>query len=109
MKIVEFLVFCLATWRVSSLLVNEEGPFYVFKRLRESVGIEHDEAGNVFMIPGTFFAGILSCVWCSSMWVGFGWVVFWLTVPWLALLWAMGLAFSAGAILIEGIVRRLEG
>ena len=70
MTLVELIVFGLATWRISSLLVDEPGPFRMFIRLRELVGITHDADDNVEMIPGGLLPGILSCVWCCSMWVG---------------------------------------
>lgn len=43
----------LATWRLSSLLVQESGPFDVFGKLRGK----------------TTVGGMLDCVWCTSIWV----------------------------------------
>jgi len=102
---VEFLVFGLATWRASSLLVNEDGPWKVFFRLRKLAGIQHDEDGKPLMIPDRFLAGILSCVWCCSMWTATGWLLFWMGFPDAAKTIATALAFSAVAIGMERWVR----
>lgn len=101
----EFLLFGLATWRISSLLVHEDGPWKAFRRLREWAGIQHDEAGEILMIPDGFFAGVLSCVWCCSMWAAAGWVGLWMVVPGAAEVAATVLALSAAAIGMERAVR----
>lgn len=99
------LVYVLATWRISSLLVNEGGPGSIFRRLREWAGITHDEQGNKVIIPDTFLGGVFSCVWCSSVWVGAGWVGLDLLWPEGAGLIAAALALSAGAVMVEKWVR----
>lgn len=43
----------LATWRLTSLLVQEDGPARLFARLRAF----------------STFGGVLECVWCCSVWV----------------------------------------
>lgn len=55
-----FLVFSLAVWRLSSLLVKEEGPWHVFDRIRRRAGVY-----NVGEMSVT--AELLSCVWCTSI------------------------------------------
>lgn len=100
MSLVDFFIYGFATWRVASLLVQEDGPWGVFMKLRELAGIEHDD-GEVFIIPSNFFAGILSCVWCASMWVAFFWLVFWMAWPWMALRLAIACSFSTVAILVD--------
>lgn len=66
----------LASWRLASLLVDEEGPGHVFARLRAAVGIPAGPGE----LPDSLLAGILSCVWCASVWVA---PVFWLaSYPW---------------------------
>lgn len=59
-----------AAWRVSSLLVHEDGPGDVFERLRQLVGVPSN--GEVSgLLPS-----LLSCVWCVSIWTALGlWVV----------------------------------
>ena len=51
------LVGSLATWRVSHLLVEEEGPGQVLNRLRAAVNT-------------TPLTGLLDCFGCTSVWVG---------------------------------------
>ena len=97
MNLVEFVIFGLATWRISSLFVDEPGPFRIFIRIRELAGITHDMDDNVAMIPDGFFPGILSCVWCSSIWLGLFWTLMYLLVPF-ALYLALPFALSAAAI-----------
>ena len=101
MTLVELIVFGLATWRISSLLVDEPGPFRMFVKIRELVGITHDADDNVEMIPGGFLPGILSCIWCNSIWVGLFWtIMYW--IPYSIYL-ALPFALSAVAILLAKI------
>jgi hypothetical protein len=96
----DFVVYGLATWRLASMVVREDGPWGMFMELRELAGIEHDD-GEIFIIPDEFFANLLSCVWCASMWVGFFWLVFWMAWPWMAIRVAIMFGFSAVAILVD--------
>ena len=69
----EFIVLALATWRLANLLVNEDGPLYVFKRLREWVGIEEVTTVTAQGLQTAYAAanpvaeGLL-CLWCTSVW-----------------------------------------
>lgn len=56
----------LACWRLSSLLVKEDGPFGFFDRLRRTTGVEYTTRGQVFSWPHW---NPLVCVWCTSVWV----------------------------------------
>jgi hypothetical protein len=96
----EFVVYCLATWRISSLLVNEAGPFDVFVKIREAFGIKHNEKVP-YEYPDAFFAQLLSCVWCVSVWVGIFMTLAWIFIPSVSFLVCLPLAFSAGAIIAE--------
>ncbi len=46
----------LAVWRVSQLVVRDDGPWQVFARLRRRA---ESTAGN----------GVISCIYCFSLWV----------------------------------------
>lgn len=104
MSLIEFVILGLATWRLSALLSKEAGPFDVFKRLREKAGIQHDDNGDVFMVPHHFFAELLSCVWCTSVWVGIFWGLFWILLPQICIGAAIMLAISTVAILVDRLV-----
>ena len=97
--LIRALLVGLAGWRVASLLVQEDGPFEVFTRLRKLAG--HDEVEVLTMEPEHWFKGffysIFGCVWCMSIWtVGGAW---WL---WEASPAAVALgAASAVAILVQ--------
>lgn len=98
MNLFSFLIYGLATWRVASLFVNEAGPGNVFLRIRQWAGIEHDDDGNKTIIPDTFFAGVLSCVWCASLWAAMFWVGMDLISPEVTMKVAMVFALSAVAV-----------
>lgn len=69
----------LATWRLTSLLVQEAGPFDVFGKLRATAP----------------HGGALDCIWCTSVWVAA--LLYMLRWQWLVDI----LAISAGAILYD--------
>lgn len=95
----ELVVFSLLTWRLSSLLAKEDGPFELFARLRDRVGVRFDDYSHC--IGKNVVAQGLCCVWCSSVWVG--WFIA-LLVEWRTAVY-MGLVYSAGAIVVDRVVR----
>lgn len=94
------ILYALATWRISSILVHEPAPYELASRLRRAVGVKFDARGNGY--ADSEFAKLFTCVWCMSVWIG------WL----LALVRdkrgfiVRGLAYSTVAIVIERYVRR---
>lgn len=101
MDFLTLLILALATWRVAAMFVKEDGPGLIFRKVRALAGIGHDMEGKVFMVPDTFLAGLLSCVWCASVWVGAGWVILWFFIPSQAVLVASIFAVSAVAIAFD--------
>lgn len=101
MSLTDFLIYSLATWRIASFLVQEAGPWNVFIRLREKTGIVHNEDGKVLIVPDGFFAGVLSCMWCTSVWVAFGWGIFLFFTPEISFWFATIFGFSAMAIVLN--------
>jgi hypothetical protein len=67
---VRLLFLVLATWRATSLLVNEDGPFEAFAKFRYWAGVRYDSVRGVWYGENTFAEG-LTCVWCVSLWTGF--------------------------------------
>ena len=76
----------LATWRLTHLIVAEDGPWIVVARLRRIAG-----AG--------FLATLMDCFYCSSMWVALPFAI-WVGDDWVARVVAWP-ALSGGAILLE--------
>lgn len=77
------LILILATWRLSSLLVNEEGPFGMFLKLR------------LLIAPVT---DLLTCIWCFSIWLGLTFTLLYWYSPAVTFWIALPFALSAGAI-----------
>lgn len=79
----------LATWRVTHLVVAEDGPWNVVARLRTLAG-------------SGFFGQLMDCFYCCSLWAAAP-VAWWLgtSSPERVLAW---LSCSAGAILLERLL-----
>lgn len=97
MALVQVLVIGLAAWRLSALLVYEDGPFRIFERFRTLIGI--DPNGGV--ISSGFLPQLFTCIYCTSVWVA---VLMWLL--WLVAWWIPGvLAAAAVALVTERITK----
>ena len=99
----ELLLSVLATWRVSSMLVREDGPDDVFAKLRMFTGMKYDEYSNPY---GTnLISSLLSCVWCTSVWVAF--IIAAIDKPAnIRKFLQRAMALSAGAIIIDEVITR---
>lgn len=81
-QLITILLISVANWRISNMIQREDGPFDIFVRLREFVGLTKVEdlplneqllyPEDEFIHDGNFFAKLLECIWCLSVWVGFG-------------------------------------
>lgn len=96
--VLEILVLALATWRISSLLANEEGIGGLWERLRLGLGVEYDE--NSERVAKTPIAEIAMCQWCNSLWIGLIWALFYRLSPEAAFFCALPFAFSTASILV---------
>ena len=94
----------LATWRVASMLTQEDGPFKMFQRIRRLFGIKHDD-GRIFQIPDRNMAKLFTCLWCMSLWVGGIMYGIWLVAP--IVVWI--LAISTGAIIVDRLTEGSHG
>jgi hypothetical protein len=94
---VNFLIGCAATWRLTTLFISESGPYDVFGRLRDTVGVIYDEHSQP---QGTNeVAKALTCIWCASVWIG-GMVALVQGYRFRAAI-VRALAYSAGAIMVD--------
>lgn len=96
-NLISLLLASLATWRVSYMLVNEAGPWNVFVKLRELMGIEHDEWGTPVVWPSNT---VLGCFWCTSVWVA----VIFLVLP-----NVIDMVFAISALAIWFNTKAIEG
>lgn len=62
------LALALVTWRLSSLLNREDGPFDIFARVRTLAGVEYDVYSRPY--GSNVISKGLICFWCVSIWVG---------------------------------------
>lgn len=102
---IHYILAALAVWRLSVLLVEEEGPRHIFAILRSRSGIEVYPDGTV-IVPGTIVAGVLACTRCASMWIAVPvTLMLWPGDDWRA--WILTpLALSGAAVLAEVFRRR---
>ena len=100
-KILAFIILGLATWRVSSLISAERGPYAIFDKLRDRAGIKYI---NNEPVADSELAMGMACVHCNSVWVGAFASVLWLILGEPIVWIAMPLALSAAAIIIGKIV-----
>lgn len=67
-----FFLLALAVWRISNMLVKEDGPSHIFERMRYRLGVRRDKEDPDITYakdPDSFFATLLLCPWCLSIWV----------------------------------------
>ncbi len=95
-----FTINLLLTWRLTSLLVNEDGPFDLFVRFRDWIGIGYDEDG--LCAGRNDIAKMLCCTRCTSVWVGLAVA---LLIP-IGNPLAIGFSLSAGSIILDRLMRR---
>lgn len=95
MNLTFLLILILATWRISSLLVSEDGPFGIFARLRDELSY------NEFSQPSSFVSELFNCLWCMSIWVGLILMIAYSYYPNQTILACLPFALSAGAIVVN--------
>lgn len=102
MKPITFLILSLSTWRLSSLLVDESGPFDIFDHVRARAGVAYDS--NNRQLPyyqQSTLAQLFTCVWCMSVWVGLALSAAYRLAPRVTMAVCRPLALSAAAIALS--------
>lgn len=99
-------VLCLATWRITNLLVNERGPFRIFEWLREQMGLVYDPATDevVLVIQENEIGQMLQCPKCTSAWVAALLLLFFWLAPTVAFWFCLFLSMSAAACVLNRYV-----
>lgn len=95
-----------ACWRISNLIVNEDGPWFVFDNIRRMV--EAKEYNDNPPPDRRWYIGIFECVWCCSVWVGIGYSILYFFYPGVAVYLSLPFTLSAVAIIINQVLQRLD-
>lgn len=99
----DVLVAALATWRLTHMLLYENGPFRLLRRGREMLGVIYYDPDSNEVASAKY--EITTCIWCMSVWVGAVLSVLWLLVPLVAFWVAMPFALSAMAVLVQKVAK----
>lgn len=80
-QLITALLISVANWRISNMIQYEDGPFDIFVKFRNLIGLTKVEdlplneqllyPNDEFVHDGSFFAKLVECIWCLSVWVGF--------------------------------------
>ncbi len=95
----------LAAWRLASLLANEDGPWMVFKRLRQ---LAERWCNKYPFCRELGLHDLVACEWCNSVWIGIGLTILYLQIGESILYLALPLALSTVAIIIKYVVQVLQ-
>lgn len=94
----KFVMLALATWRLSYLLVKEEGPGDLALKLRLATGIEYDVTGKTPVSWPPY--NPLHCIFCTSLWAAA--ILYWLPGGLSSVLGASGIVVLAQKLLEAG-------
>ncbi|HJR79528.1 MAG TPA: DUF1360 domain-containing protein [Anaerolineales bacterium] len=100
-----FFYLSLAAWRLASLVANEDGPWFMFKRFR---GRAEAWCKRYRFCRELGLYELVTCEWCSSIWIGAGLTILYLLIGETVLYLALPLALSTVAIVIKYLVEYLQ-
>lgn len=95
----DLLILTLATWRISNLFVNEDGPFMIFAELRRLAGVTYGIESEP--IADNEAAKLLTCTFCFSIWLGLAVATAYYFYPIRTYWVCLPFALSAGAIIVD--------
>jgi hypothetical protein len=105
MSLNTFFYLALAAWRLASLVANEDGPWMVFRRIREQAE-KWCKSYRFCRELGLY--ELFSCEWCNSIWIGAGLTLLYLRIGEAILYLAVPLALSTVAIILKYVVQVLQ-
>lgn len=100
-----FFYLSLAAWRLASLIANEDGPWMIFRRLRDRA---EAWCKNYRFCRELGLYELFTCEWCNSVWIGAGLTLLYLGIGEAILYLALPLALSTVVIIIKYIVHVLQ-
>lgn len=97
-----YIILVLGVWRISALLTYECGPWDIFRRFRERVGVVHPDGDcEPDGIDGRFLSQLFRCVWCLSIYLALIAFISYTIDEQITILILSPFAISAGAIALE--------
>jgi hypothetical protein len=105
MSLTVFFYLALATWRLASLVANEDGPWQMFKRLRQRA---EQWCRQYRFCNELGLYEMFSCEWCNSIWIGAGVTLAYVWLGEATLYLALPLALSTVVIVIKYVVQFLQ-
>ena len=100
-----FFYLSLAAWRLASLISNEDGPWMIFRRLREAA----ERWCKKYRFCREFgIYELFSCEWCNSIWIGVGLTLLYLWIGEAIFYLALPFALSTVVIIIKYVVQVLQ-
>ena len=105
MSLTIFFYLGLAAWRLASLIANEDGPWMIFKRLRQRA----EQWCNRYKFCRELgLYELVTCEWCNSIWIGVGLTLLYLWIGETIFYLSLPLALSTVVIVIKYIVEILQ-
>lgn len=101
-SITSLIVLSLAVWRLSYLLVDEDGPGDILVKFRWLIGIREKvtaEGSRVLETHG-IIARLFLCVWCLSVWIALIFALVYAPDMWLTATFTL----SGGALVVHKVV-----
>ena len=105
MSLTIFFYLSLAAWRLASLVANEDGPWYIFKRLRQRA---EDWCKTYKFCRELGLYELFACEWCNSIWIGVILTLLYLWIGETILYIALPLALSTVVIILKYVVEFLQ-
>lgn len=90
----------IATWRVTHMLLLENGPWGLFREARVRLGVVYQDDQVL-----RYRHELTVCVWCLSVWVGAAFAMLVWGLPDVAMWVMLPYVFSAAAIMLERLLK----
>jgi len=92
------LVLGLVSFTITFMLHDLVGPFEIFRRIREKVGID----ANFYIVKPSRWADLFHCFWCLTTWVCL--IISAVFVIFYGLSLILGIYLWLGAVAVSGII-----
>jgi len=105
MSLTIFLILALAAWRLASLVANENGPWRMFKRIRQRAEQWCDQYKFCRELG---LSELVTCEWCNSVWIGIGLTLLYLWKGETIFYLSLPFALSTVVIIIKYVLELLQ-